>query len=78
MMPHVAEIALANSAAPESITSHATVKVLGSTGYTVAVTGVGGLATETSVSGVSCCGFAIGSARRLAVAVADVGSPGSG
>jgi hypothetical protein len=42
MMPHVAEIAMAKSAAPESITSHATVKVLGSSGYTVAVTGDNG------------------------------------
>jgi hypothetical protein len=42
MMPQAAEISLARTAAPESITSHATFKVLGSSGYTVAVSGVNG------------------------------------
>jgi len=42
MMPQAAEISLARSAAPERITSRATVKVLSSSGYTVAVSGDNG------------------------------------
>jgi hypothetical protein len=42
MMPQAAEISLARSAAPEGVTSRATVKVLASSGYTVAVSGDNG------------------------------------
>src|SRR5215472_13205521 len=42
LMPRDAELALARSAAPASVTDHATFKVLTKTGYEIAVTGDNG------------------------------------
>jgi hypothetical protein len=42
LLPHAKEIALARSAAPETIADHATIKVLTEAGYKVAVTGDNG------------------------------------